>query len=86
MQAGADCANEVDVSTVYGHAGESNAWRVLHPSSKQGHKDAIVRASNGIRHARFELGKIKKVPSVKREVFDLLAADDAAYLMAFVVD
>ena len=86
LQAGADCANEIDVSTVYGHAGESDARRGLHPSTKQRHKDAVVRASNWIRHARFELGKIEKIASIERQVFDLLAADDAAYLMAFIVD
>ena len=56
LKAGADCAHEIDVRTIHGHAGESNAWRGLHPSTKQRHKDAIVRASNRIRHAWFKLG------------------------------
>src|SRR5438128_4818264 len=56
LQAGADCANEIDVRAVHGHASESNAWRGLHPSSQQRDKDAIVRAANGIRHAWFKLG------------------------------
>ena len=86
LQARTDESNQVDIRTIHGHACVSDAGGGCKASAQRWHEDAVVRATDRVGHARFQLGQIKEVSPVERQILNLLAADHAAHLVLLVVD
>ena len=79
-------AGDGDARAVHRHPAISHARNCLESGAEKRNKDAIVVEAGRVRDARFQFCQFEEVPAVERQVFDLLATDEAAHLMAFGVD
>src|SRR5206468_12202102 len=82
LQARTDESNQVDIRTIHGHACVSDAGGGCKASAQRRHEDAVVHPTDRVGPARPELGQVKEVSPVARQIPNLPTADATTHFTA----